>query len=168
VYAVQPAPPHQVYLLRWPRAALHEASLPAPEAWTGSGFGRGPPVAIVSGAAMELSAHRDPASGQVVMVYSQGFGAAPLVEHIAARPEGPFSPPITLYRPAVRPMQLAYAGKAHPQLTGAGLVLTYVANSTDGDAVLWDERIYYPKFVRVTPGRCAPPVKAMFQSQDVQ
>jgi hypothetical protein len=51
-------------------------------------------------------------------------------------------------------MQLAYAGKAHPQLTGAGLVLTYVVNSAHGDAVLWDERIYYPKFVRVTPGKC--------------
>lgn len=156
VYAVQPEPPHQLYLLRWPLAALHQASLPAPEAWTGSGFGRGPPAAIVSSAAMELSAQRDPASGHIVMVYSQGFGAAPLVERIAARPEGTFSQAITLYRPAVRPRQLAYAGKAHPQLTGAGLVLTYVVNSTDGDAVLWDERIYYPKFVKVTPGRCAP------------
>jgi hypothetical protein len=156
-YAVGPAPPHPLYLLRWSLAALHQASLPAPEAWTGSGFGRGPPAVIVSSTAMELSAHRDPTSGQIVIVHSQGFGAAPLVERRAARPEGPFSDPVTLFRPAVQPLQLAYAGKAHPQLAGAGAgtVLTYVVNSTDGDAVLRDEGIYYPKFVKVSPGRCA-------------
>lgn len=150
-YAVEPEPPHHARLLRWPRAALHATPPPAPQAWTGTGFGRGPPAVVLERAAMELSAHRDPASGEVVVVHSQGFGAAPVVARRAPAPQGPFAEAVPLYRPELRPGQLSYAGKAHPQLVGAPLILTHVVNSTDGHSVLWDERIYYPRFLRLRP-----------------
>jgi len=47
---------------------------------------------------------------------------------------------------------MIYAAKAHPELTGADLVLTYATNGTDIGIVANDNLLYYPRFVRLT--RC--------------
>ena len=47
---------------------------------------------------------------------------------------------------------MIYSAKAHPQLTGADLVLTYATNTFQFAEHLTDGSIYYPHFVRLT--RC--------------
>ena len=47
---------------------------------------------------------------------------------------------------------MIYAGKAHPQLAGADLVLTYATNTFVFAEHFSDEDIYYPHFVRLN--RC--------------
>jgi hypothetical protein len=59
-----------------------------------------------------------------------------------------------LYRPSefYQPDIMIYAAKAHPELSGADLLLTYATNSfrpQQGDSLT-----YYPRFLRLT--RCAP------------
>jgi hypothetical protein len=59
-----------------------------------------------------------------------------------------------VYRPPEyhRANVMIYAGKAHPQLTGGDLVLTYATNTFQFVEHLTDSLIYYPRFVRLT--RC--------------
>ena len=59
-----------------------------------------------------------------------------------------------VYRPPeyLRPNVMIYSGKAHPQLTGGDLVLTYDTNTFEFGEMLTDSLIYYPRFVRLT--RC--------------
>jgi len=45
---------------------------------------------------------------------------------------------------------LVYAGKGHPELTGAPLVATYASNSTRLPTLVADTTLYYPRFVRVS------------------
>lgn len=59
-----------------------------------------------------------------------------------------------VYRPPEysRPNVMIYSAKAHPQLTGADLVLTYTTNTFQLSEHLTDSLIYYPHFVRLA--RC--------------
>jgi hypothetical protein len=59
-----------------------------------------------------------------------------------------------VYRPPeyYRPNVMIYAAKAHPELTGGDLNLTYATNTFDLAEQLTDSLIYYPRFVRLT--RC--------------
>jgi hypothetical protein len=61
-----------------------------------------------------------------------------------------------VYRPPEyeRPNIMIYSAKAHPQLTGAELVLTYSTNTFEFEEHLTDPSIYYPRFVRLTA--CTP------------
>ena len=65
----------------------------------------------------------------------------------AADLQGPWSRPERLVTPRVASDVLVYAGKAHPQLRGAGLVCTYATIATTADRALDDESLYYPRFV---------------------
>ena len=47
------------------------------------------------------------------------------------------------------PDAFVYAGKSHPELRGADLILTYVANGPD-EKVANDMNLYFPQFVKVT------------------
>jgi hypothetical protein len=64
---------------------------------------------------------------------------------------GPWSAPRMIYRPPeyYRPNVMIYAGKAHPELSGADLVLTYATNSFEFGEVLTDSLSYYPRFIRL-------------------
>jgi len=64
-------------------------------------------------------------------------------------PQGPWSPAVRVFTPRVAADVLVYAGKAHPQLTGGGLVCTYAQIALKADRTLSDESLYYPRFVRV-------------------
>jgi hypothetical protein len=70
---------------------------------------------------------------------------------------GPWSGPHTLYRPPEhhQPNVMIYAGKAHPPLSGADLVLTYATNTGKFSEHLTNPLSYYPHFVRLT--RCDLP-----------
>ncbi|MCA1832070.1 MAG: hypothetical protein LC750_04915 [Actinobacteria bacterium] len=58
--------------------------------------------------------------------------------------------PHVVFQPeeARRPEVFVYAGKAHPHLTGADLVLTY-ASIAEADVTLADDSLYFPRFVRL-------------------
>lgn len=135
-------------LLRWPLAAVGPAPLPAPEVVD--------PSPVLSGTQVEFSVHYDPARAQYVQIQSEGFGGTELAFRSAPALTGPWSAPTKFHRPpeSDAPNAFVYAGKAHPELAGADLVVTYVANSFEFADLFADPTLYYPRFVRVTLG-CA-------------
>jgi hypothetical protein len=89
-----------------------------------------------------------------VVAQARGFGAADIALRSAPELTGPWSASGVVYRPPeqARPRVLIYAAKAHPQLRGAELVLTYATNSSEFAEQLSDPLLYYPRFVRLS--RC--------------
>jgi len=156
--AVREPGDHAGFALRLPAAAARRADLGALELWSG---GRWTPVGqaaadapAVEDAGPELSLHVDEASGDWVHVRSLGFGATSVGLSTAPRPTGPWSEPRVVYRPpeSDAPDAFVYAAKAHPELRGADLVLTYAASSFDFARLVADRSLYYPRFVRVSFG----------------
>lgn len=62
---------------------------------------------------------------------------------------GPWTPPRRLFTPRVARDVAVYAGKAHPQLDGPGLVCTYATIALTARRTLDDASIYRPRFVVV-------------------
>jgi len=87
-------------------------------------------------------------------VQTLGFGSADVMMRTAPVLTGPWSAPQMVYRPSeyYRPRVMIYAGKAHPELTGADLVVTYATNAFEFEELLTDSQTYYPRFVRLS--RC--------------
>ena len=145
------------YLVRWPESEARNGRLLHPQWWDGSGWSgkepeeNNPAAPVLRGAGSEFTVHRDPETGKFVMIHSVGFGPADIVMREAVRPSGPWSAPERLYCPPEFriPRIMIYQAKAHLGLTGADLVLTYSTNSLDLKNLFADEKIYYPRFVRV-------------------
>lgn len=132
--------------------------LSSPEWWCG--FDRGwvkqkelarLPSPVFSEGAMEFSVTQDVQHGEFLEVQNVGFGASDIAVREADRLEGPWSQAVKVYRPpeSDRPGAFVYAAKAHTELTGANLVVTYVANSSNDRILASDMSIYYPRFVRL-------------------
>ncbi|MBN1402249.1 MAG: DUF4185 domain-containing protein [Anaerolineae bacterium] len=154
----EPVMPHPMVLVRWPGESLRSGQLEPMEWWTGGATGwaevsgEGPqPQPVIADGQTELTVHWDETIGQFLCVQTVGFGAATLAVRRATDLTGPWSAPSTVYVPpeARRPKVLIYAGKAHPQLEGDGLVLTYCTNTFGYWRLLTDRTIYYPRFVRL-------------------
>ncbi len=148
---------HEAYLLRWRADKFDRGELGAPEWWDGTRYTpqrelSGAPAAVLPHAATEFSVHRLP-DGRYVQVQSLGFGATDISLRFAPRPEGPWSAPEPAYRPRESRERDAfvYAGKAHPELKGAPLIVTYAANNLDPEKLLDSKTLYYPRFVRLEP-----------------
>ncbi|MFI5301757.1 MAG: DUF4185 domain-containing protein [Polyangiales bacterium] len=146
---------HDVLLARFDRHAAHDGDLSDPEWWSGdAGWVRGAnanPVVIAGTNAPEFSVHHDPIVNQWVMVMSEGYGATTLALRVADNPEGPWTDPRSFLRPpeSFDDDAFGYAGKAHPELTGADLVVTYVP-SRFVDRPDAADTLYHPHFVRLT------------------
>jgi hypothetical protein len=84
-------------------------------------------------------------------VNTQGFGAADIVMRHAKVLQGPWSKSQKIFRPPESDGAdpFVYAGKSHPELTGADLIVTYVANGVD-QKLANDMSIYRPRFVRLS------------------
>jgi hypothetical protein len=163
-YAVDAQGAHPVYLARWGLSALaglHAGALDDPEWYTGGAFVRqsalddARPVALWKDGQVELSVHFDPARAAFVEVQMQGLfvaeAATQLVLRTAPRPEGPWSAPTAFFRPPESQLPnagdlAAYAGKAHPEQRGDGLVLSYVVN--DLKRFPPGDDVYYPQLLR--------------------
>jgi hypothetical protein len=93
---------------------------------------------------------RDPSGTGFLEINSRGFGATDIVMRRAENLEGPWSAPTMIYRPpeSDAPDAFVYAGKSHPELKGADLILTYAANGPD-EKVAKDMNLYFPRFVKV-------------------
>lgn len=146
---------HMAFLLRWSEAEAAGGRLLQPYWWCGAGGGwqtspklRQP---VIRDAGGEFSVQRDPRGTGFLEVNSAGFGATSIVLRRAARPEGPWSEPQTLYWPpeSAEPGLLVYAAKSHPELAGGDLVVTYAANGPD-ERLATDMNLYFPRFVRVS------------------
>ena len=160
VYAFGSADPdktHSIYAVRWPLDAFTKGRLMVPEWWGGAKAGwtvessELPPVPLLKRGQSEMTIHFDDRSGQFVSVQTVGFGQAQLAMRASSSLSGPWSTLKTIFDPPEnsRPNVMIYAGKAHPQLEGADLVLTYTTNTTEFSEHISDSEIYYPHFVRL-------------------
>ncbi|MBE0592088.1 MAG: DUF4185 domain-containing protein [Gemmatimonadales bacterium] len=156
-----PIKSHPIYAARWPAEDVRRGDLRHPEWWGSELAGWVPDSSsaarwpLFENGQSELSIHRDRTTGRFLAVQTQGFGPADVMLRAAPTLTGPWAAPRMLYRPPeyYRPDIMIYAGKAHPELTGADLVLTYATNSFDFGRAVADSLIYYPRFVRLTQCR---------------
>lgn len=151
-YAVREPGDHAVMLMRWSRDDFLDGNLMRPQYWSGPlrGWTLGAPAVVLDQGATELSVSCVAHKG-CVQVQSHGFGAAPVALRFSPAPTGPFGGFLDLYRPpeAKQPGTLLYAARAHPELEGADMVITYASNSLDPAHLLDDLGLYFPRFVRV-------------------
>lgn len=143
---------HDIFLARWPLEDFQGARLKSPEWWSGSDWHQNSSTRqpVMRGVSSEISIRIDPSGSGFIEVNSQGFGASDIVIRRAPSLEGPWSEPKIIYRPpeSNAPDAFVYAGKSHPELTGADLVLTYAANGDD-QKLATDMNLYFPRFARV-------------------
>jgi hypothetical protein len=167
VYALgseDPVKSHPIYVVRWLAEDLRRGTLLEPEWWAGERLGWIPNSAsarrwpLFENGQSDLTIHLDRDTGRYLEVQTQGFGPADVVARAAPALTGPWSATRLLYRPPeyYRPNIMIYSAKAHPQLAGADLVLTYATNTFRFAEQLTDSAIYYPRFVRLT--RCGDAV----------
>jgi hypothetical protein len=133
---------HDVHLTRFPLSASGDPDFTRPEP-LGLAFEDGQ---------TELTVHHDEARGAWIEVQTEGFGASDIGLRTAEDLRGPFSDLETFYHPpeSDREDTIVYAGKGHPALAGADLVVTYASNSLDFGTLVADTSLYFPRFVRVT------------------
>jgi hypothetical protein len=148
---------HAVHLVRWPAAAVAQGDLSAPEWWTPSGWVAQTdlaalPAPLFADGATELSVQPDPRGSGWIEVQTVGFGAATIDIRSAPDFTGPWGAAAVAYTPpeSQLPDVLVYAGKGHPELTGAQLIATYATNAGSFSTLVADTSLYYPKFVRMS------------------
>jgi hypothetical protein len=109
------------------------------------------PALVIPDGSNELSVDWSKPLHRLITAESVGFGASDIGIRWADRLEGPWSEAAKVYHPpeSSRPDAFVYAGKGHPELAGADLVITYVANSSRDQILARDIGIYYPRFVRL-------------------
>ncbi len=97
----------------------------------------------------EFSVHRR-SDGSWLAVHTVGFGATSIGVRSAPAPTGPWSQACLAFMPpdSAKPGAFVYAAKAHPELAGGSLVVTYATNGTLSQVVN-EMSLYYPRFVRV-------------------
>jgi hypothetical protein len=163
VYALgsqNPVKSHPIYAVRWPAEEVRRGYLGRPEWWAGVRLGWIPDSSsaqrwpLFENGQSELTIHWDQATERFLEVQSLGIGSADVVMRAAPALTGPWSAPRMVYRPSeyYRPHVMIYAAKAHPELSGADVVLTYATNTFEFAEHLTDSLVYYPRFVRLT--RC--------------
>ena len=148
---------HPLMAARWPVAALERGELSAMQWWGGAAGWVADPeaharVPLFDHGQSEMSVHFDASHGQFVAVQSVGFGAADVGIRQADTLTDTWTSPQRVYSPPekAKPNATIYAAKAHPELEGADLVLTYATNSFRFMDHLEDADTYYPHFVRLT------------------
>jgi hypothetical protein len=162
VYAFGTRPEtRNVFLARWQAASLARGDLSEPAWWTGesagwvrnAGLSAGSdvkPEPVFSKGQMEFSVEYVPVLDRWLQVQSKSFMEPFLAARWAARLTGPWSSTKAFYRPEAvgQPGLLLYAGKSHPECTGAPFVFTYAVNTLDAEKILRDKSIYYPEFLK--------------------
>jgi hypothetical protein len=150
-------PEHTIHLVRWPIATMLEGDLSQPQWWTGPENEwlvqqalAETPQPLFSEGQTEFTVHYEPTLDRFLEIQTVGFGPADLGYRLAEAPVGTWTPTERFYRPEEYeiPKVLIYAGKAHPQLTGADLVLTYATNIAGFGRLVARDDLYYPRFLR--------------------
>lgn len=145
-------PQHDIYLARVSVEAAARGRLDTLEWWSGRDWQTltSKRRLLIGAAGTECSFQRDPRVNGFLEINSQGFGATDIVMRRAPHLEGPWSEPQKIYRPpeSDAPDAFVYAGKSHPELEGADLILTYATNGDD-KRIATDMSLYFPRFVKV-------------------
>jgi hypothetical protein len=160
LYAYAAGGQDRQHLARWRVADAADGNLADQEWWFGphAGWRSGAdplpsiPASTVDEPQTEFTVHRD-ASGRLVWVQTNGIFGADIVLRHGERPEGPWTPFVSVYHPPEGDARggFVYGAKAHPEQRGAGgdLVLTYNNNALYADMLANQPQLYYPTFVRV-------------------
>ncbi len=162
VYAFGTQPEtRNVFLARWQASSVAKGDLLEPEWWAGESAGWlrdaaletetiHPLEPLLPDGQMEFSVEYVPARERWFLVQTLSFMEPLMAARWADRVTGPWSSGQAFYRPEAvgRPTLLVYAGKSHPECTGAPFVFTYAVNSLDADRILRDKKIYYPEFLK--------------------
>jgi len=111
-------------------------------------------VPVCDDVAAEFSVSYQIAADRYVLVYTVGGLSEHIALRLSRRPQGPWDPPIRVYRcPEIDwdSRIFCYAGKGHPEIGGSPqeLIVTYVANATDFALLESDARLYRPRFIKV-------------------
>jgi hypothetical protein len=141
---------HDLVVARWPVASAASGDLSSPDWWCGGSWATDcTPSIVVHQGAPELSVQPDGTLAPYVMIQSEGYGASTLALRTAPAPEGPWSEATSFFRPpeSVSEGAFVYAGKAHPELSGAPIVATYVPTNFGPTPESGD--LYRPHFVRI-------------------
>jgi hypothetical protein len=150
-------PAHNVYLARTLISSAMAGDLSKIEWWSATGRvwrsegqGQSGPSPIFSNGSTELSIQWDASIKSYVEVQSVGFGASEIGIRRSKHLYGPWSEVQSVYRPPESdgPAPFVYAGKGHPELLGAELIVTYATNGPD-DRLMKDMHLYFPRFVRI-------------------
>lgn len=100
-------------------------------------------------AAPEMSV--TPFRGGWLAVYSPGGLSPDIALRWAPRPEGPWSESLTVYRaPEADRHLLVYGARAHPEMGGPGLVVSYNCNAPSPKRLMEEASAYAPRFVRIS------------------
>jgi hypothetical protein len=154
-FALTGASSQEIGVLRWTNTNFKKGDLSVFEWWGGPEMGWNPktPATVIAEGVTEFSVSRLPGLPWWVQVQSRPVKAdGEIGVRYAQRLTGPWTKICTIYRPPESGQRyvFSYAGKAHPQLRGADVVVTYVANSIDFSRVVSDTDIYFPRFIKIT------------------
>lgn len=164
-YGLKPGAERSLYVARIPLSALRRLDMSAWTYWTAAGWGAGDPVPLIPDGATEMSVTRVQGLPGFYAVYTPNGLGGDIFLRQAARPEGPWSEPICVYRaPEADRGMLVYGAKAHPeQAWGDGdLFVTYNCNLADFQELLRRPQVYRPRAVLIhlegsSGGPCKPP-----------
>lgn len=146
------------WVCRWPATAAAAGDLRQPMWWDGprgwvpTDRLDGPPTPVLETAETEFTVHGDPTSGRFVQVQMSGLTTPRLQVRTADTPYGPWTAPRNVdyvAEDAGRPDRFCYAGKAHPGLSGDGLVATHNAIHVTLDGIAEHPELYWPRVVRI-------------------
>ena len=138
---------------RYPITQAKNGNFTKPQWWTGAQYNVHGDAEVLWDQTAQYSVHQLPQGDYLAVMGAAypGFGRYAT----AADRNGPFSPFTSFYPPPEATWWgdgggvVTYIYHAHPQLTGAPVVVTY---STHGSALIaYDDSPYYPKFVRFSP-----------------
>lgn len=156
-FSVKEPGDHSMYLARWHTDSVLAGSADAVEWWTGENSAWVPdskltvePAVLFPDGATELSIVFDTMTDQYLAIQTVGFGAADVMMRTSSALTGPWSELRLVYEPAEKRMPgvIIYAAKAHPEIVGADMIVTYNTNGPI-EKIIADTTIYYPRFVRL-------------------
>lgn len=150
--AVEPAT-HEVYVLRWKLGDAYAGNLASPEWWINGRWTTRKtklplPEPLFIGST-EYSVHYDNSLKKFIQLQAFGFGEGKIGMRIADKITGPWTAPYFIYKPTYPGVKkpFMYSAKAHPELAGEGIYITYNINSFDLKELTENKNIYFPQFV---------------------
>lgn len=152
--AVEPAT-HEVYVLKWNLDDAYTGNLSTPLWWINGNWKERKsecpvPEPLFIGAT-EYSVHYDSSLKKYIQVQSFGFGEGSIGIRMADNITGPWTEPYMIYTPAYPGVKkpFMYSAKAHPELAGDGIYITYNVNSFDFGELMTNQTIYFPQFIKL-------------------
>jgi hypothetical protein len=152
--AVEPST-HEVYLLRWKIDKAYTGNMANPQwfidkKWSERKTRNPVPGALFIGGT-EFSVHYDATLQKFIQIQSFGFGVATIGIRMSDSMQGRWTEPFLFYKPGYPAIKkpFMYAAKAHPELKGDGVYVTFNVNSFDFDELIGNQNLYFPKFILI-------------------